>query len=110
MTVLTIDPEARQLVRAQLAGHRIYLDTNFLYAVLGAAPPDEVYSSRRLMQLSKDLGFKLAVSPWTMEELRTSIGRSRRDIERQSRFIRPELAPTMLQAAGDGEARPLRKI
>jgi hypothetical protein len=101
MTVLTIDPEARQLVRAQLAGHRIYLDTNFLYAVLGAAPPDEVYSSRRLIQLSKDLGFKLAVTPWTMEELRTSIGKSRRDIERQRRFIRPELATTMLQAAGD---------
>jgi hypothetical protein len=101
MTVLTIDPGAGQLVRAQMQGHRIYLDTNFLYAVLGAAPADEVYSSRRLVQLTKELGFEFAVTPWTMAELRTSIARSRRDIEQQSRFVRPELASTMLRASGD---------
>jgi hypothetical protein len=39
MTVLTIDPTAKKLVTEQLTGHRIYLDTNFLYAVLGGAPP-----------------------------------------------------------------------
>jgi hypothetical protein len=101
MTVLTIDPGAKQLVHAQLEGHRIYLDTNFLYAVLGAAPSDEVYSSRRLIQLSKDLGFEFAVTPWTMEELRTSIARSRRDIENRRSLIRPELAETMLRTEGD---------
>lgn len=101
MTVLTIDPGAEQLVHAQLEGHRIYLDTNFLYAVLGAAPSDEVYSSRRLIQLSKDLGFEFAVTPWTMEELRTSIARSRRDIESRRSLIRPELAETMLRTEGD---------
>jgi hypothetical protein len=101
MTVLTIDPAAKQLVRAQLEGHRIYLDTNFLYAILGAAPPDEVYSSRRLIQLSKDLGFELAVTPWTMAELRTSIARSRNAITSQQRFVQPDLADTMLRTAGD---------
>lgn len=101
MTVLTIDPGAEQLVQAHLQGHRIYLDTNFLYAILGAAPSDEVYSSRRLIQLSRDLGFEFAVTPWTMEELRTSIARSRRDIEHEQTFIRPELAETMLRTAGD---------
>lgn len=101
MTVLTIDPGARQLVQAQMHGHRIYLDTNFLYAVLGAAKAEEVYSSRRLVQLTKELGFELAVTPWTMSELRTSIARSRRDIEQQRRFVRPELADTMLRASGD---------
>jgi hypothetical protein len=101
MTVLTIDPGAEQLVRAQMEGHRIYLDTNFLYAVLGAAPPEEVYSSRRLVKLSKELGFEVVVTPWTMSELRTSIARSRRDIEQHRRFIRPELAETMLRASGD---------
>jgi len=101
MTVLTIDPEAKQLIQAQMEGHRIYLDTNFLYAVLGAAPPEEVYSSRRLVQLSKELGFEFTVTPWTMAELRTSIAHSRRDIEQQQGFIRPELAETMLQSSGD---------
>jgi hypothetical protein len=101
MTVLTIDPAAQQLVQTQMRGHRIYLDTNFLYAVLGAAPPDEVYSSRRLMKMSKELGFEFAVTPWTMIELRTSIARSRREINDQRQFIRPELAETMLSTSGD---------
>jgi hypothetical protein len=101
MSVLTIDPEAKHLVQEQMKGHRIYLDTNFLYAILGAAPPEEVYSSRRLLQLSRELGFEFAVTPWTMSELHTSIARSRRDIEQQSRFIRPELARTMLRVAGE---------
>jgi hypothetical protein len=101
MSVLTIDPEAKHLVQEQMKGHRIYLDTNFLYAILGAAPPEEVYSSRRLLQMSRELGFEFAVTPWTMSELRTSITRSRRDIEQQSGFIRPELARTMLRVAGE---------
>lgn len=101
MTVLTIDPMAKKLVREQLAGHRLYLDTNFLYAVLGGASPEEVYSSRRLVQLSRDLGIEFAVTPWTMDELRTSIASSRREIEAQKAFIRPELAETMLRTSGD---------
>ena len=101
MTVLTIDPAAEQLVRAQMSGHRVYLDTNFLYAILGAAPPEEFYSSRRLVLLSRELGVEFAVTPWTMAELRTSIGRSRRDIDDQREFIRPELADTMLRSSGD---------
>lgn len=101
MTVLTIDPGARQLVEEQLRGHVVYLDTNFLYAVLGAAPVDEVYSARRLVQLTRELGIELAMTPWTTNELHTSIDRSRRDVESQSSLIRPELAQTMLQASGD---------
>jgi hypothetical protein len=41
--------------------------------------------------MSRDLGIEFAVTPWTMDELRTSIARSRRDIEGQKAFIRPEL-------------------
>lgn len=101
MTVLTIDPTAKQLVRERLTGQRLYLDTNFLYAVLGGAPPAEVYSSRRLLKMSRDLGFALAITPWTLEELQTSIARSRREIEAQKPFVSPELADTMLQSSGD---------
>ena len=101
MTVLTIDPTAKKLVSEQFTGHRMYLDTNFLYAVLGGAPPEEVYSARRLVQMSRDLGIEFAVTPWTMDELRTSIARSRREIEDQKAFIRPEFAETMLRTSGD---------
>lgn len=101
MTVLTIDPMAKKLVMEQMNGHRLYLDTNFLYAVLGAAPPEEVYSARRLLQMSRDLGCEIAVTPWTMDELRTSIARSRRNIESHIALVRPELGQVMLQGSGD---------
>lgn len=101
MTVLTIDPMASNLVKEQLNGQRLYLDTNFLYAVLGAAPPQEVYSARRLLQMSRELGCEVAVTPWTMDELRTSIARSRRNIESQKALVRPEFGQVMLQSSGD---------
>jgi hypothetical protein len=101
MTVLTIDPTAKGLVKEQLAGHRMYIDTNFLYAVIGGASPDEVYSARRLIQMSRELGLEFAVTPWTMEEMRTSIASSRREIEHQKTFVRPELSETMLRTSGD---------
>lgn len=84
-----------------MKGRRIYLDTNFLYAVLGAAPPEEVYSSRRLMKLCDDLGFELAITPWTVNELRTSIARARREIYDQRAFVRPELGEMMLRLSGE---------
>jgi hypothetical protein len=101
MTVLTIDPTAKKLVVEKLEGARLYLDTNFLYAVLGAATPEEVYSARRLLQMSRDLGCEIAVTPWTMNELRTSIARSRRNIESQMALVRPELGGAMLRTSGD---------
>jgi hypothetical protein len=101
MSVLTIDPDAKHLVQEQMKGCRLYLDTNFLYAVLGAAPPEEVYSSRRLIKLCQELGFELAITPWTINELRTSIGRARREIDGQRAFMRPELGDMMLRLSGD---------
>ena len=109
MTVLTIDPAARELVQEQLRGRRIYLDTNFLYAILGAARAEEVYSARRLLELTRGLGFELAVTPWTMKELRTSIAGSRREIEKhgQEGLIRPQYAATMLGTSSEKGFQPL---
>ncbi|MGI8921269.1 MAG: hypothetical protein ACR2HD_06290 [Solirubrobacteraceae bacterium] len=101
MCVLTIDPDAKQLVQEQMKGGRMYLDTNFMYAVLGAAPPEEVYSSRRLMQLCRDVSFELAITPWSVDELRTSIARARREIDDQKAFVRPELGEMMLRLSGE---------
>lgn len=51
--------------------------------------------------MSRDLGFQLAITPWTIEELQTSIARSRREIEAQKTFVGPELAEVMLRGSGD---------
>jgi hypothetical protein len=81
LTVLTLDPAAERLARSQFNAHRVYLDTNFLYALLGFSPAQESLSAHRLIQLTKELGFELAITPWTVEELRTSLRRSRTNLD-----------------------------
>ncbi len=66
-----------------------------------------MYSARRLVQMSRELGFEFAVAAWTMSELRTSIASSRREIEHQRRFVRPELADAMFAANHDGGSNRL---
>ena len=101
MTVLTLDPDARQLVQDSVQGHRVYLDTNFLYSVFGAAEAREVRSAHRLLQLTSDMGYEVAVTPWTLKELRTSIKAERRVIEGQAEFVRPDLASLMARTSGE---------
>jgi hypothetical protein len=81
LTVLTLDPEAAHLAKQQFANHRVYLDTNFLYALIGYAPASESLAAHRLLTLTKELGFEIAVTPWTVDELRTSLQASRHRIE-----------------------------
>jgi hypothetical protein len=99
LTVLTLDPEAREIVQAGSQGRRVYLDTNFLYAVLGAANAIETASAHRLLDLTRGLGIQLAVTPWTVEELHTSIRTAQRNAERLP--MKPQFAQVMLAAVGE---------
>jgi predicted nucleic acid-binding protein len=99
LTVLTLDPAARKLAQESLEGRRLYLDTNFLYAVLGAAPAREVHAAHRLLELTKGLGYQLAVTPWTVHELHESIKRARQGVEQLA--INPQIAELMVQVSGE---------
>jgi hypothetical protein len=105
LTVLTLDPQAKALAQMRAEGRRIYLDTNFLYAVLGKAQVAEVESAHRLLALTTELGITVAVTPWTVAELRKSIQTARSNAEKHVRD--PRLAQVMLALCGDkgyGEA------
>ena len=56
LTVLTLDPRARQLAQAEISKVTLYLDTNFLYAVLGAGGPTEAFGAKRMLELCQQLG------------------------------------------------------
>lgn len=99
MTVFTLDPEAGALVQASIAGHRLYLDTNFLYALLGLSTATEALSAGRVMELSRKLGYEIAVTPWTIEELRSSLRASERRV-RKNPLPRRELADLMIASSG----------
>lgn len=100
LTVLTLDPEGSRLIQQQVKGHRLYLDTNFLYSVLGLSKATEALAAARLLDLSRSLGYQLAVTPWTIRELRTSLDSARNRITGRP-LPRRELADLMVKAAGD---------
>jgi hypothetical protein len=100
LTVLTLDAAGSQLIQQRVSGHRVYLDTNFLYAVLGMAKATEVLSANRLLDLTRNLGYELAVTPWTIRELRTSLDSAKNRILRRP-LPRRELADLMAKAGGD---------
>jgi predicted nucleic acid-binding protein len=100
MTVLSLDPEARELVREVSAGQRVYLDTNMIYRLLNLQTPRSFLSTRRLLDLTRELGYDVVVTPWTVQELRTSLERARTFLK--SKAVPPgELAALAASATTD---------
>lgn len=99
LTVLTIDPNAKEIPRQTDKTTRIYLDTNFLYSLLGAASANEVVSANRLLELCLEVGYELAVTPWTIAELRKSIQSDRQQIS--STPVIRGLAQLMSEVSGE---------
>jgi predicted nucleic acid-binding protein len=97
LTVLSLDPSASQLVQQHVRGHRVYLDTNVLYAALALSKMTDVLSVRRVLELTKQIGFELAITPWTLSELKESLRRAEQAVK--SRALPPrEWADTMADA------------
>jgi len=80
LTVLTLDPAAHELMQDSVSGQRVYLDTNVVYALIGLASTHETISTVRLLDLTRALGCTLAVTPWTVAELRASIRLAREHV------------------------------
>jgi flagellar biosynthesis GTPase FlhF len=98
-TVLSLDPRARHLAQAEASQTTLYLDTNFLYAVLGVGNSIEAHTANRLLDLCSEMGYGLRVTPWTIDELRTSIANSRADVLKMRRSRKA--AVVMADASGE---------
>lgn len=77
LTVLSIDHEGARLVREIATGQWIYLDTNFLFRLVGIQGPRWVRPSRTIVGRTKDAGYGVAVTPWTIAEFKRSLERGR---------------------------------
>lgn len=103
LTVLTLDPQASQLVQEQVTGQRVYLDTNFIYALLGlGVTATETLSAARLVELTQGMGYELAVTQWTVDELRTSLRAAERRLTRLP-LPRQDLAELMTMRSGENQ-------
>jgi adenylate kinase family enzyme len=82
LTVLTIDPDGAQLVADIAEGQVVYLDTNFLYRLLGVQGPRFVRPAEAILTASQAVGYVMRITPWTLAEFRTSLKRSKEFVEK----------------------------
>lgn len=82
LSVLSIDPDAAALVREIANGQVVFLDTNFVYRVLGIQGPRHVRAARTILETTRDLGYRCCVTPWTIEEFKRSLERARDYVHR----------------------------
>jgi hypothetical protein len=81
VTALTLDPEGARLIQAITSGQRVYLDTNFVYRLLGVQGPRYVRAAEGILRATQAAGYVCAVTPWTVVEYRESLSRSRKFLE-----------------------------
>jgi hypothetical protein len=79
---LTLDPECGRLIKELTAGQRVYLDTNFVYRLLGVQGPRYVKAAEVILRATQAAGYVCAVTPWTVEEYRRSLERSQQYLQR----------------------------
>jgi predicted nucleic acid-binding protein len=82
LTVLSIDPEGARLVSEIASGQRVYLDTNFIYRLLGVQGPRYVRPAEAILKETHDAGYVTSVTPWTLDEFRYSLRRSRSFVDK----------------------------
>jgi predicted nucleic acid-binding protein len=82
LSVLSIDPDAAALVRDIASGQIVFLDTNFVYRVLGIQGPRHLRAARTILDTTKEVGYRCCVTPWTVEEFKRSLERARDHVNR----------------------------
>lgn len=100
MAVFTLDPEASEAVQALTRGQRVYLDTNVIYAILNLSGPRAFLSARRVLELTRKLGYEICVTPWTVAEMRKSVKLAREKLSKTTLPPRA-LAEIAAEASGD---------
>lgn len=76
-TVLSIDPDGARLIQDLAAGQRVYLDTNFIFRLLGIQGPRYVRPAEVLLERTQSAGYEACVTPWTIDELKRRVHASR---------------------------------
>lgn len=100
-TVGTLRPEAAGAIKEEFTGQRVYLDTNVLIPALGLAGSRVNRSTRRMLELTSELGVQIAVTPQTIEEFHHSLTRAKGDIVSRGLPSR-RYADVLRRAASEG--------
>ncbi|HSZ13747.1 MAG TPA: hypothetical protein VK790_06905 [Solirubrobacteraceae bacterium] len=83
MSLFTLEPAALDEIRKLTNGQTLYLDTNVVYSLLKINGPRAYAVTRRILALSRALGYRICVTPWTLREMEESVRKTRRQLARQ---------------------------
>ncbi|HEY3759944.1 MAG TPA: hypothetical protein VGL37_09285, partial [Solirubrobacteraceae bacterium] len=83
MSAFTLDPAALDEVQKLTNGQRLYLDTNIVYPLLKLHGARGYAKIRRVLILSRVLGYQTCVTPWTLAEMQESVRAARLRLARQ---------------------------
>jgi hypothetical protein len=110
MSIFTLEPAALDEIRKLTNGQTLYLDTNVVYSLLKLNGARAYAVTRRILALSRALGYRICVTPWTLREMEESVRKARHDLSRQ-RQSPQSLADIPLNASGsDDEAVIARAV
>jgi len=97
-TLVSIDPKCSAYLQKTLKGYQLYLDTNFIYDLLGLHDKEYAQSAKRLVDIVKKFNFKLFATTKTLEEFNASL-------KNAEKFLRYHPLPTkdleLLRVAAD---------
>ena len=79
---ITLEPATLGKVRELLSGQRLYLDSNVVYSLLKLNGPGESANTRRVLDLSRRLGYQVCITPWTIVEMEQSVRAARTNVAR----------------------------
>jgi hypothetical protein len=73
MSVFTLDPAALTHMQELLSGQLLFLDTNIVYSMLNLAGSRKYLAAKAVLDLSRQLGYRICVTPWTINEIQESV-------------------------------------
>lgn len=96
-----LDPSCAEIVKAEIPSDGVlYLDTNFVFRLIGLQGPELFIAAKRLAEASTSLGYKLVISPKTKSEYENTLKGFLQDVKRYP-MITSELASLALEATSD---------
>jgi predicted nucleic acid-binding protein len=101
LNVIQIDKDCTALIKAFLNGCLLYLDTNVLFALLDINTQREAIAVKRLIEISRQLGYTVVISTRTAEEFLYALKNAEKHL-RKNPNVPKNLAKILANYSGGG--------
>lgn len=100
--MIQLDPTCSALVQAEIIGGSIYLDTNFIFRLLGHHSPEMCFAAQSLIELSQNCHYSFFVSPITKTEYQYALRNYVSELNKVPK-LHPDLLKMVIDASKEAE-------